>query len=215
MAIRDLLWACPICGRESALEQARKGERCQQCGTHFSRDGRALITARQPGHPPVTRSPAEWLERLPDLRIEERIAQAAAQGEVIRTESAILRTEIDSQPVYFRGTYLNRIERLGPPRAGELRLEAERLAFLPAEVPEDDPTAAVIWEFDAITAVQPSSSTLQLKALGGPLASLRVPGGSIRLWEEFICAALRCHYRKKGRGEIVEFQPRITTRSAP
>jgi hypothetical protein len=69
-----------------------------------------------------------------------------------------------------------------------------------------------IWHFHAITVVQPSSATLQIGARGLPLASLQVPGGSIRLWEELLCGALRSYYQKEGRGEIVEFQPRIMTR---
>lgn len=222
MAIRDLLWACPICHGEDALAPVRKGERCQECDTLFTRDKRALITARQPGRPPLTRSPAEWLDRLPGLEIEERIARAEEQGEVIKRGAASVRTENGSRPAYFRGTYLNRIESFGPPRPGVLELEAGRLTFRPDEEAGangvTDPNMSdgeIIWDLDAITAVQPSSSTLQINARGVPLTSIRVPGGSIRLWEELICAALRHRYRTTGRGEIVEFQPRICTRPAP
>lgn len=234
MAIRDLFWACPICGREGTIQPARSGEACQGCATHFRRNRRALIVARQPGHSPLTLSPAEWLDRLPNLDIEKRVRQAAAQGDVIRSETATLRTEIGSQPIYFRANYLNRIERLGPPRTGILRLEAHRLSFQFTEEPGrgdagtgkvgvggvgagrghagDAGAGDVVWDFDEIIAVQPSSSTLQINARGVPLSSLRVPGGSISLWEEFICAALRSHYRQAGRGEIIEFQPRISVR---
>lgn len=180
--------------------------------------------ARRPGTPPLTLTPAEWLERLPDRDLEGE--------EFARKEPATLRTEIGSVPVSFRGTYLNRIERLGPPRQGVLELHPQKVVFHPAADPQDTTgpkdvtgsedvtgpegtTRPVTWDFDEITAVQPSSSTLQLSARGMPLAALQVPGGSIRLWEELICSALRHHYRSTGRGEIIEFQPRIATRPAP
>lgn len=210
MAIRDLLWACPCCGREGALQPtrgaARGAEVCQGCATSFSRGKGAAIVAWRPGHPPLVLSPAEWLDRLPGLDLEG--------GDVVRREPATLRTETGSMPVSFRGTYLNRIERLGPPRRGVLELHPRKVVFHPAADPKDA-TEPVTWDFDEITAVQPSSSTLQLSARGMPLAALQVPGGSIRFWEELICTALRHHYHSTGRGEIIEFQPRIATRPAP
>jgi hypothetical protein len=210
MAIRDLLWACPLCGIEGALQPVRRAELCQGCGTHFARGRRATIVARTPDHEILALSAAEWLDRLPDIGIEERIRRAESSGGVIHREPARLRLEIGAEPVAFRGVYLNRIERLGPPRAGILQLEIDRIGF--HEDGQSDSAGPITWHFDAIRAVQPSSSTLQIRAEQLPLASLQVPGGSIRLWEELLTAALRAYYAARGRGEIIEFQPRIVTR---
>ncbi len=229
MAIRDLLWACPLCKSEGALQPARAGEVCRACGTHYARGPRATITARSPGRPLLAMSPTEWVDRLPGIDIAERIRKAGSRAGIVHREPAILRTEIGDEPVAFRGIYLNRIERFGPPRAGILLLETDRVTFHAegdtgsaptTSAPSDTsatpttPEESITWAFDAISAVQPSSGTLQIKAGGLPLASLQVPNGSIRFWDELLCAALRAHYLATGRGEIIEFQPRITTGQA-
>jgi hypothetical protein len=229
MAIRDLLWACPLCGSEGALEPVRGAEVCHRCGTSYRRGRRATIVARPPGRPTLSLSPAEWLDRLPDIGIEERFRQAANRAGIIHSEPALLRTEIGAETVSFRGTYLKLFVRLGPPRAGILKLETDRIGFHPYSEPgavaassgssttssaPPQPTSpvSITWAFTDITAIQPSSATLQISARMQPLASLQVPGGSIRFWEELLCAALQAHYTVTGRGEIVEFQPRIVTR---
>lgn len=234
MAIRDLLWACPICGREGGIESARRAEVCRGCTTWFRRGKGSTITARRPGHAPITLRPTEWLDQLPELKVEERIRRAETRAGVILSAPAILRIQEGYEPISFRGTYLNRIERLGPPRAGVLRLLADRIDFLPDGWKDEGGSAAtealpspaadrttspgsdpLTWPFAELTAIQPSSSTLQFKARGLPLASVKVPGGSIRFWEELTCAALQHYYRLHGYGEIIEFQPRIATRRMP
>jgi hypothetical protein len=226
MAIRDLLWACPLCESEGTLHTTRGAETCRNCGTSYRRGRGAEIVARAAGQPDLRLSAAEWLDRLPPLDIERRIREAMSRDGVIQREPGVLRLETGAQPVAFRGTYLNRIERLGPPQAGTLQLEADRISFHLADDSAERDAAAtsdhdgspdrsgplVTWAFDEIRAVQPSSSTLQIRALGQPLASLTVPHGSIRFWEELLCAALKAHYRDAGRGEILEFQPRIITK---
>lgn len=217
MAIRDLLWACPICGREGGLSPARRNaEHCQGCATRFSRDRGAAITARTPDRPPLTLSPAEWVDRLPELGVDERIRRAETTRSTILSEPAVLRMLVGEEPVYFRGRYLNQIERLGPARSGVLQLYPDRITFRPAQPGEGTEEAGTIsWPFGEITAVQPSSSTLQLNSRSLPLASFKVPGGSIRFWEMLLCAALARYYRANGLGEIIEFQPRIATRRIP
>jgi|GEM_PF-541552 len=217
MAIRDLFWACPICGREGGLDSARRGsEVCGGCSTRFSRGRGSAITAHTPGRPPITLSPAEWVDRLPELDVEERIRRAEAAGSALLSEPALLRMQAGEVPVYFRGRYLNQIEDLGPPRHGLLQLFPDRVTFLPTGAGEEggDAASSITWPFGEITAVQPSSSTLQLNSRRLPLASFKVPGGSIRFWEALLCAALARYYLMNGLGEIIEFQPRIATRRA-
>lgn len=63
----------------------------------------------------------------------------------------------------------------------------------------------------ARTAIQASSSSIQIKARGEPVVSFRFPEDSPRFWEELLQEALRRFYRERGMGEIREFQPRIET----
>lgn len=201
MAIRDLLWACPLCKNEGTLESTRKGDRCTVCGTTFSRSRGASITALSPDQTKTTRSAAEWVDLLPEIDLAERIERG---GGVIHTQEALLRLISHTEEITYRGRYLNLIEHFGPQREGRLTLEEDRLTFEPGEI---------TWEFDRIRAVQPSSRTLQINCEVVPLASIEVPNGSIRFWELILCEALRAYYEREGRGEIVEFQPWIRTRT--
>lgn len=210
MAIRDLLWACPLCGEERALRPGRGGESCSRCGATYSRGRGAEISATPASGEKITLSPAEWVDRLPPLGIEERIRAARENDRPLLEERVLLSTADGDEMVSFHGVYLNRIERFGPPSPGILGLETEAVVFRP-----DDLAPPMRWTFDAISAVQPSSSSLQLYALRLPLVSIKVPEGSIRFLEELLCAALRVYYRERGRGEIIEFQPRIATRPVP
>src|SRR6185437_16188981 len=110
------------------------------------------------------------------------------------------------QAVYDDGTYLNRIERFGPRREGTLRLELDRLTFA-----GQSPADTVVWPFEALEAVQASSSTLQVRGRGQPVGSFKFPDGSSRFWEELLCGVLQSRATAEGRGRIVEFQPRIVT----
>jgi len=67
------------------------------------------------------------------------------------------------------------------------------------------------WSLLEIRAVQTSSSSLQFSPRGGGLVELRFPYDSPLRWETLLRGALRRAYRREGRGEIVEFQPRIVT----
>lgn len=148
----------------------------------------------------------EWADRLPSIEeYAARLQPAGADGALQRARVRV-RTATGENVVRLGSVYLNRIERFGPPREGMLALLADRLRFDP------DGGEAEEWTFDELTAVQPSSSTLQVKARRRPVVSFRFPEDSARFWEEILCAALRRHYRGAGRGEIVEFQPRIATR---
>jgi 1-acyl-sn-glycerol-3-phosphate acyltransferase len=206
MAIRDLLWACPFCGTEQGLRPAGRAEVCAHCGTRFRRGHGASIVAERPGEGSETRPAAAWSDRLPPLDVEARIRRAREGGGVLREDRAVLRMAEGDESVYDDGTYLNRIERFGPRREGTLRLELDRLSFV-GQTPAD----TVIWPFEALEAVQASSSTLQLRGRGKPVGSLKFPDGSSRFWEELLCAVLQYRATAEGRGRIVEFQPRIVT----
>ncbi|MFS8638255.1 MAG: hypothetical protein FWJ74_09215 [Gemmatimonadota bacterium] len=206
MAIRDLLWACPLCGLEGGLRRTGRWEACRGCGARFRRGRGASIIARAADGTTRIHAAAEWADRLPGIEeYTSRLEPDKADG-VLRQSRVRARVAVGESVIRLGSTYLNRIERFGPPRDGVLALYGDRLRFAP------DAGEAEEWTFDEITAVQPSSSTLQVKARRRPVVSFRFPEESARFWEELLCAAIRRHYRANGRGEIIEFQPRIVTR---
>lgn len=199
MAIRHLLWACPECGTEDALREESTGERCTACGTCYRRGRGATIEAERAGGERVRRSAAEWLDRLPEARPPGR-----GRRYTERVEARFARGQ---KAVRKRGAVLGFRARFGPTRPGTLSLTPEAIRFQC-----DDHVADREWALDALTAVQSSSDTLHFKARGEPVAEILALEGSVRLWTERIKAALRALYQRTGRGEIVEFQPRIVAR---
>jgi hypothetical protein len=204
MAISDLLWACPECGRIGGVDPAGT---CQGCGTAFSRGRGALIRALMPDGRLVERSPAEWSDRLPDPAVLLKGDGGAGEDSVVRHARVLAREVTGVMAVRGEGReFLNRVERFGPKRQGTLELGPDRLTYRPEGGGPRE------WPFDALTAIQASSSTLQVKARGQPLVAFRFLDDSVFLWETLLHAALRAFYRRTGRGEIIEFQPRIVAR---
>ncbi len=201
MALSDLLWACPDCGEVGAIGP----EGSCTCGVVFSRGRGGHIDARYPDGAVVERTAAEWMDRLPAP--EELLERAAAEGEPFRRAHVLAQEVVGSANVRGGGRFLNRIERYGPAVKGSLSLTRDSAIY---ETLDAGGTART-WAFEDITAVQGSSNTLQIKGRGQPLVSFRFLDDSIFLWELLLHAALRDFYRRTGRGEIVEFQPRVTT----
>ena len=63
-----------------------------------------------------------------------------------------------------------------------------------------------------LRAVQASSSSLQVYTLAQELVHFRFLEDSAFRWDCLLQETLRAAYRAAGKGEIVEFQPRITVR---
>jgi hypothetical protein len=199
VAIRDLLWGCPLCGTEARLRTTGRTTRCEACGATLRRGEGAAIRATTADGRTLEETAARWIERSPAVR-------PPAARETLGPERAILR--IAERPVAFRpsGTFVGWGERFGTKRQGSVTLTPDGLVF------DEDGGARHEWPFDSLTAVQPTSSALQVKSRGGPVAWLRFLDSSVRRWEHWIQHRLRTLYRETGRGEIVEFQPRISTR---
>lgn len=203
MAIPDLLWACPACGLDRGLEPERKGYRCSRCGTVFRRGRGAAIRADAPDGSRTVLRPADWLARLPEP--QAFVQQRLGEGNEIRAARASMRRGVGFERVFGEHGYLNRVEVWGEPTAGRLELWAGRLVWSP------DQGDSEAWPLDSLTAVQASSRAIQLNRARAPLVEARFDDDSIFLWERLLHAALREFYGRTGRGEIVEFQPRIVT----
>jgi hypothetical protein len=206
MPLSDLLWACPECGEPGGIGT----DGACHCGVVFSRGTGASIQVRMPDGRVVARSPAEWVDRLPDpAAILERAAGQggeAGAGEPLRVARVMAREATGSAPLRSGRRYLNQVEVYGPRRPATLEIHPDHLVYRPEGGP------ARKWPLEALRAVQTSSSTLQIRIRDQPLVSLRFLDDSLFLWEMLLHAALRSFYRRTGRGEIVEFQPRIVTR---
>jgi hypothetical protein len=203
VALADLLWACPECGEDRGLRPA--DGTCHACGTRFVRATGSTIRAIAPDGTVTARPAREWLDRLPDPASLLGTDPDAGDGPV-RSADVDIRTVVRDEVVRGEAGYLNQVEVFGEPEPGSLTLDRDRLV-----VTREGGTAEA-WPLEELTAVQASSSSLQLKRRGRPLAAYRFHDDSVYLWEQLLHAALRDFYGRTGRGSIVEFQPRISTR---
>jgi hypothetical protein len=76
----------------------------------------------------------------------------------------------------------------------------------------DDSGAFEEWPVSDLRALQGSSSELQISPASGGIVAFRLASDSPRRWEERLKGLLRAHWEREGRGEIIEFQPRIRGR---
>lgn len=201
MPIRDLLWACPLCGVVEGLKLAGDEERCSVCAAKFSRGTGSNIVAVQADGSTVSRPAAEWADMLPPGPPEPAGKQGSREARVLA------RFAVGEEAIRRGKLFLGIMERMGPERPGRLRLTAEALVL---ELEDDGDVRT--WALDEVAALQASSRNVQVRPRGQPIVSFSFPDSSARLWEESIAAALRQRWRVLGRGEIVEFQPRIVGR---
>lgn len=199
MALTDLLWACPCCGERSGWTTRRGVAHCEGCSTRFRRGPASVVVAEGPDGR-ETAPAEEWASRLPELELPR-----PGEPETRLTARARLSTAARAERVRFRGRFLGTFERAGTPTEGELSLSHDRLHFRSTTGEERS------WDLAAITALQASSRTLQVKPHGEPVLAVRFLEDSCRYWEELLKAALRRRYAEDGRGHIIEFQPRIET----
>ncbi len=213
MAIRDLLWTCPLCGAVDALAPAGKTERCRSCGALFRRGRRALIEVTRPDGTIETRAAAEWAAMLPAAPPGPggggEVAGESGAGHALGATRVLARFALGDEAIRRGGVFQGFMERLGPERAGTLALTEAAL-----ELKLDDGEARR-WALDELSALQASSTSIQIRPRGEPIVSFAFPESSARLWDESIAGAVRLRWRSLGRGEIVEFQPRIVTATSP
>ena len=194
MPIRELFWGCPTCGSLEALRAAPDGEGCRSCGTVYRRGPKASIVARSPDGREVSRAASEWLALLPGEcgrgGIEHVTVSAAAGFHEVRRGKELL------------GFF----ETMGEEAAGTWELLDDDVVI---RLIDHEPIFIPLLD---LTAIQPTSTSLHLKARGRPLLNVVFRDASVRLWELRLQQAVQSAWERAGRGPIVEFQPLISAR---
>lgn len=205
MSLRDLLYRCPSCGQDP-VEGRKDRVRCPACHTIYERGGgpaRIRVRVRD-GEP----------RSVPAHRLVQSVQDQGGPFPAARTEDGSIRYESEARvrrargegAVHYRGHLLGFAEKLEKGRTATLRLADDIL-----EVTETGGEGvASRWNVLDLRAVQASSSSLQIYTVAGDLVHFRFVDASPVRWEALLQGVLRRAYRKAGRGEIVEFQPRIT-----
>ncbi|HEX9107947.1 MAG TPA: hypothetical protein VF832_11980 [Longimicrobiales bacterium] len=221
MAIRDLLWACPLCGAVDGIKPAKDTERCTHCDTVFLRAGGSMIQAVGADGVTTTRPAGEWADMLPPEPPgpaagregpagREGVPSPAAADEraspVWRSDRVFARFAVGEEAIRHHSVYLGMMERLAKPKEGTLTLTSDALRL------KLDNGEVRVWPLEDVAALQASGRTVQVRPRRQPIVSFSFPDTSARLWDESIAAALKQCWRRLGRGEIIEFQPRIVAR---
>jgi hypothetical protein len=198
MAVRDLLWGCPICRAPGAIRPVGRRERCRACGADFRRTSGARILVRH-GEGTNERSAEEWMALLGPVAASE----PDADGVILGPERVRVKVSRRQEPLRWAGELLGWVEIYDSAGVGSLTLFVDGLRFLPAN---GEP---VRWPLSDLTGIQPASSSLQLGLHHG-MASVKFLEGSVRLWTRALSDQIRDHYRRQGR-DLLELQPSIRT----
>lgn len=193
MAIRDLFRACPLCGGN-----VESGDRCAECGTRYRRARGDRIEARPPGGAAQTRPAVEWLDALG--RIEAEATTPVSDRVIVRVAGP------HQEPVRYAGEVIGFVEQFGPRQPGSATLTDAALRL------ETGDGGRVDLPIDELSAIQPTSNSLQLRMRDGRLFSLRFPDTSLVRWESLLQTAVRRRWTELSRGAVTEFLPRIGCR---
>lgn len=206
MALRDLLYRCPQCGLDPLPGVGDVAE-CPGCGARYERgSSRTRVRVGLPGQEPFEVEAGRLTAEI------ERHGGPLPEGEpsggepVLRHARVRLQEAGPERPVRWGGRLLGFVERFGDPREGTLSVTAETLSFV------DDAGRNEGWALEELTALQASSSRVQVRTPGGRLLQFRFLEESPRRWESLLRHLVAEAWRRGGRGEVVEFQPRITAR---
>lgn len=200
MPLVDLIYRCPMCGADAMREENDRVAGCRACARvyeHIPERGRIRVE----GHD----------GSVLEVDVEDLVAGTARAdvGEVVApvvAVDAVVRVARDEESVTYRRTLIGFVESRGPALSGRLSLHHDRIDFKP------DAEPALTWPLLDVRALQTASASVQISPLGGGVVTFRILGDSPRRWEELVRSRIRNAWRAAGRGEIVEFQPRIRTR---
>lgn len=222
MGLTDLLYRCPRCGHDPTIPEGRTA-RCSGCGAVFSPQG-ARIAVVPAAAPPTTATAAELAEAL--ARMDGPWTAATdPEGRIRYAARARLMVGDRSVPIRSGTGLMGFMEDMEPRGSGLLELTDASLVFTPDVDPASqpgpsepasqpgpsEPAPAMALALDAIDAIQTSSSAVQVRS-GAVLYAFRFTTDSPLRWETLLRGSVQRRYLEQGRGEILEFQPRIVTR---
>lgn len=200
MAVRDLLWGCPLCRAPGAIRGKGRREQCRECDATFRRSRGARIVVERDGVR-SDRSAQEWLALMGPVQAPE----ADPRGLILGPERVRVKFTRQQRPLRWRSELLGWVEVYDRPMEGELSLRLDGLHLQPAR------GRMVHWQAEDLTGLQPASSAIQI-GLHDSMASVKFLDTSVRLWTRALTDLLRNHYRLAGR-EVVELQPFVRTRA--
>lgn len=205
MPLRTLLYRCPRCGQDP-VEGRKDRVRCPGCGCTFERAGSR-------GRIRVEVTEEKTKEILASRLLEAIDAQGGPLPAARTSDGAIdYRARVSvrragGQEALRRGDeVLGFVERFGDPSPGVLRITDEALELV------REGAHRARWNLLDLQAVQASSSSVQIFTPARELVQFRFETDSALRWEQLLYAVIRSAYRNAGKGEVVEFQPRIATR---
>ncbi len=205
MPLWHFLYLCPECGFDP---MEGKGDRawCSSCGVRFHRDREGELKLARPDGTQEVRTGPELAEAIDGFG--GPLSRARYEGGKIRYGArAALRLLNGEAPVRRGGQLLGYHELLDGARVGHVEVDPEGVSF----DPETDGTA-LRWPLMELKSLQASSAAIQLGHPEHGLAEFRFFSDSPRRWEDLLARLIRDAWRRAGRGEIVEFQPRIVAR---
>ena len=133
-------------------------------------------------------------------------AATEAGGRLQYGAEAVYHGLVEEEPVWSGGRVLGYVEHPPLDVGGALEVTAEELAFRGVGV---DGTR---WPLADVTALQVSTRSIQVGIRYVGTVQLTFPEASTYRWEALLHHLIREVWRRNGRGEITEFQPRITGR---
>ncbi len=133
-------------------------------------------------------------------------AAVDADGEVRHSANALYHGLVTEEPVRKGGRLLGYVERPPHPQEGMLEVTESELSFRGVGTNE------VRWLLRDVSALQVSTRSLQLGIRYAGTVQITFPKASTFRWEELLQHLIREVWRREGRGEITEFQPRIAGR---
>ena len=205
MPISHFIYRCPSCGHEPMRNRGSRAQ-CDSCSHSYAPGkGRGMIRVQE-GRGTPREVPAWEVARAVDAGGVPGVPGVPTTLAPSRVEARVeLRQAVQETPLYRRGALLGFVEERGPRLPGTLAIEDGGLVFRGDGGTEWGAT------FLDLRAIQASSSSVQVSPLGGGVITLRFVADSPRRWEDLIKQEIRSAWQEAGRGEILEFQPRIRT----
>ncbi len=193
MPLADLIHCCLFCGAETVREKDG-GAHCRGCERIYrSLTGGDGFVIHTPNGLDLELATGDLIDQLNSMDTHSGPLESSAVARFARLE----------RPVRYRGAIMGFYEERGPDRPGRLRLDDQGVLFTEKSGEQNH------WPLTDLRAVQTSSGSIQISPLEGGLVSFRILEASPHRWEEVLKARLRDLWRLEGRGEIIEFQPRI------